>query len=68
MSRGTALLINTGMMVLVIPAMPLVTIVGDRWLRRRSWIALSLLLLAIAAWPLHAWMLDSGGSLSERTM
>jgi len=64
MSRGTALLINTGMMVAVIPAMPLFAIIGDRWLRRRSWIALSLLLLAIIAWPLHAWMLDSGGSLT----
>ncbi|SHK05307.1 MFS transporter, MHS family, proline/betaine transporter [Marinobacter antarcticus] len=64
MSRGTALLINTGMMVLVIPAMPLFAIVGDRWLRRRSWIALSLMLLSIIAWPLHVWMLDSGGSLT----
>jgi MHS family proline/betaine transporter-like MFS transporter len=64
MSRGTALLINTGMMLLVIPAMPLFAIVGDRLMRRRSWIALSLLLLAIVAWPLHAWMLDSGGSLT----
>lgn len=64
MSRGTALMINTAMMVLVIPAMPLFAIVGDRLMRRRSWIALSLLLLAIVAWPLHAWMLDSGGSLT----
>ena len=64
LSRGTALLINTGMMVLVIPAMPLFAVIGDRWLRRRSWIALSLLLLAIVAWPLHAWMLSSGGALT----
>jgi len=64
MSRGTALLINTGMMLLVIPAMPLFAIIGDRWVRRRTWIALSLLLLAIVAWPLYAWMLDSGGSLT----
>jgi MHS family proline/betaine transporter-like MFS transporter len=65
MTRGTALLINTGMMVLVIPAMPLFAIVGDRWLRRRSWIALSLLLLTLIAWPLHAWMLNSGGSFTS---
>jgi MHS family proline/betaine transporter-like MFS transporter len=64
MSRSTALLINTGMMMLVIPAMPIFAIIGDNWLRRRTWIALSLLLLAIVAWPLHAWMLDSGGSLT----
>ena len=64
MSRGTALLINTGMMLLVIPAMPIFAIIGDRWLRRRTWIALSLLLLAIFAWPLHIWMLTSGGSLT----
>lgn len=63
LSRGTALLINTGMMLLVIPAMPLFAIVGDRWLRRRSWIAISLFLLTVVAWPLHAWMLSSGGSL-----
>lgn len=64
MSRSTALLINTGMMMLVIPAMPMFAIIGDRWLRRRSWIALSLLLLALVAWPLHAWMLGSGGSIT----
>lgn len=64
MSRSTALLINTGMMMLVIPAMPMFAIIGDRWLRRRSWIALSLLLLALVAWPLHAWMLGSGGAIT----
>jgi len=64
MSRSTALLINTATMILVIPAMPLFAVIGDRWLRRRNWIALSLLLLAIVAWPLHAWMLNSGGSLT----
>jgi len=63
MARGTALVINTTMMLLVIPAMPLGAMVGDRWLPRRSWIALSLLLLALVAWPLHAWMLAAGGSL-----
>ncbi|SNC75258.1 MFS transporter, MHS family, proline/betaine transporter [Marinobacter sp. es.048] len=63
LSRGTALLINTGMMLLVIPAMPLFATVGDRWLRRRSWIAISLFLLTLVAWPLYAWMLSSGGSL-----
>jgi MHS family proline/betaine transporter-like MFS transporter len=64
-SRGTALAINTGMMLIVIPAMPLAAVVGDRWLPRRLWIALSVLLLGIAAWPLHAWMFDSGGSLAS---
>jgi MHS family proline/betaine transporter-like MFS transporter len=63
MARGTALLINTGMMVMVIPAMPLFAIVGDRWLPRRTWIALAILGLALAAWPLHFWMLASAGSL-----
>jgi MHS family proline/betaine transporter-like MFS transporter len=62
MSRGTALAINTAMTLLVIPAMPLAAIVGDRWLPRRTWIALAVLLLALAALPLHAWMLASGGS------
>jgi MHS family proline/betaine transporter-like MFS transporter len=65
MSRGTALAINTGMMFLVIPAMPLTAIVGDRWIARRTWIALAILVLGIAAWPLHRWMLASGGSLTS---
>jgi MHS family proline/betaine transporter-like MFS transporter len=61
--RATALAINAGMTLLVIPAMPLAAVVGDRWLPRRTWIALSILLLGLAAWPLHEWMLASGGSL-----
>jgi len=63
MARGTALTINTATMLLVIPAMPLAAMVGDRWLPRRTWIALAIFVLALAAWPLHAWMLDSAGSL-----
>lgn len=62
MDRGTALAINTGMMALLIPMMPVMAIVGDRWLARRSWIAVAVLALGLAAWPLHAWMLESGGS------
>jgi len=64
MPRGTALAINTAMMLIVIPAMPLTAIVGDRWLPRRVWIGLAILLLGLAAWPLHWWMLSSGGSLA----
>ncbi|QPZ93265.1 MFS transporter [Thioclava electrotropha] len=63
MARDTALLINTAMTVLVIPAMPLAAIVGDRWVTRRVWIALAIGLLALVAWPLHEWMLVSGGAL-----
>lgn len=63
MPRSTALTINTAMMTLVIVAMPLTAMVGDRLLRRKSWIAIAVLLLALAAWPLHEWMLTSGGSL-----
>jgi MHS family proline/betaine transporter-like MFS transporter len=62
MARGTALAVNTAMTLLVIPAMPLAAVVGDRLLARRTWIALAVLLLALAAWPLHLWMLASGGS------
>jgi MHS family proline/betaine transporter-like MFS transporter len=65
MARGSALAINTGMMLIVIPAMPLTAVVGDRWLPRRFWIGLSMFLLALAAWPLHRWMLISGGSLTS---
>ncbi|OWY17585.1 MFS transporter [Thioclava sp. JM3] len=63
MARDTALLINTAMTVLVIPAMPLAAIVGDRWLPRKVWIALAIGSLALAAWPLHEWMLASGGAI-----
>jgi MHS family proline/betaine transporter-like MFS transporter len=65
MVRGTALTINTVLMLLVIPAMPLAAVVGDRWIRRRTWIALSIFALALAAWPLSIWMLASGGSLTS---
>jgi MHS family proline/betaine transporter-like MFS transporter len=63
MPRSLALAINTAMMLIVIPAMPLTAVVGDRWLPRRTWIGLSILVLGIAAWPLYRWMLVSGGSL-----
>lgn len=63
MDRGKALAINTAMTVLVIPAMPLAAIVGDKLLPRRTWIALAIAGLALLSWPLHEWMLSSGGSL-----
>ncbi|MFP1632505.1 MFS transporter [Zhengella sp. ZM62] len=62
MERATALTINTGMTLLIIPAMPLLAIVGDRLLARRTWIAMAMLALGLAAWPMHEWMLASGGS------
>jgi MHS family proline/betaine transporter-like MFS transporter len=65
MSRGSALAINAAMTLITIPAMPLAAIVGDRWLPRRVWIGLAILLLAVVAWPLHRWMLASGGSLTS---
>jgi MHS family proline/betaine transporter-like MFS transporter len=65
MSRGSALTVNTVLMILVIPAMPLAAMVGDRWLPRRTWVAMAMVVLAIAAWPIHAWMLASGGSLAS---
>jgi MHS family proline/betaine transporter-like MFS transporter len=65
MPRGTALAINTAMMFIVIPTMPLAAVVGDRWLPRRLWIGIAIFLLGLAAWPLHAWMLASGGSLAS---
>jgi MHS family proline/betaine transporter-like MFS transporter len=65
MARGTALAINTAMTLVVIPAMPLAAVVGDRWLSRQTWIALAVLLLASRAWLLHEWMSVSGGSLAS---
>ncbi len=65
MARNTALTITTLLMVLVIPAMPLTAIVGDRFVPRRSWIGLALLMLAISAWPLYAWMVASDGSTAS---
>ncbi len=65
MTRGTALAINTSMTLLAIPLMPLGAIVGDRLLPRRTWIAIAIFLLGCAAFPLHLWMLNSGGSLAS---
>lgn len=65
MDRATALLINTAMMLVVIPAMPLSAIVGDRWVPRRTWIGIAVLMLAILAWPLYAWVIHSHGSLTS---
>ncbi|WP_226893232.1 MFS transporter [Nisaea sediminum] len=65
MERATSLTINTAMTLLVIPLMPLFAIVGDRWVPRRTLIAISVLLLALVAWPLHEWMLLSGGSMTS---
>ena len=65
MSRSSALAINTAMMIIVIPAMPMTAIVGDKLLRRRTWIGLSMLFLGLAAWPLYQWMLVSVGSLAS---
>jgi MHS family proline/betaine transporter-like MFS transporter len=65
MSRSSALTINTLTMLVVIPAMPLTAVVGDIFLPRRTWIGLSMLFLALAAWPLHQWMLGSAGSLAS---
>jgi MHS family proline/betaine transporter-like MFS transporter len=62
MPRNTALTINTAMTLLVIPAMPLTAMVGDRLLPRRTWVGLSLLVLAVCAWPLYAWMIAADGS------
>lgn len=60
MSRGSALAINTLTTLIVIPAMLLAGIAGDRWLPRRVWIGLAILMLALVVWPLHYWMLASG--------
>jgi len=65
MDRATALMINALMTLLVIPLMPLAAVVGDRWLARRTWIGLAVFALALVAWPLHEWMLVSGGSMAS---
>jgi MFS transporter, MHS family, proline/betaine transporter len=63
MARSTALTINTVMTVLVIPLMLLTAVVGDRLLPRRTWVALAVLVLAVSAWPLYAWMVAAEGSV-----
>jgi MHS family proline/betaine transporter-like MFS transporter len=62
MERRTALSINTLMTLLVIPLMPLLAVVGDRWIPRRTWIGIALVALAAVAWPLYDLMLVTGGS------
>jgi MHS family proline/betaine transporter-like MFS transporter len=63
MDRQVALTINTAMMVLVIPAMPLTAMIGDRLVARKTLIASSILVLGLVSLPLHIWMLSSGGSI-----
>jgi len=63
MDRSVALTINTAMMFLIIPLMPIFAMVGDRWLPRKTWIAVSLCGLALFTWPLFEWMQYSGGAL-----
>lgn len=63
MPRSDALAINTIFTFLVIPAMPLAALVGDRWVPRKRWIAAAVLILGLAAWPLYEWMLASDGSV-----
>lgn len=65
MARSTALTINTAATFLVIPLMPLLAVVGDKWVPRRTWIAAAVLAIALAAWPIHEWMLASHGSLAS---
>jgi MHS family proline/betaine transporter-like MFS transporter len=64
MDRDTALAVSTVMTVLVIPAMPVLAVVGDRLVPRRTWIAMAMGALALVAWPLYAWMEASDGSLA----
>lgn len=63
MARGTALAINTAMTLTIIPLMPLAAVIGDRWLPRRTWIALAVGTLAVIGWPLYLWIVSSGGAL-----
>ncbi len=65
MARSTALAITTAMMVVVIPAMPITAMIGDRILPRRDWVGLALLLLGVTAWPLYAWMVAADGSMAS---
>jgi MHS family proline/betaine transporter-like MFS transporter len=65
MARSEALAINTAMTLMVIPLMPLLAIVGDRWIARRTWIAIAIFALSLLSWPLHQWILSSGGSLAS---
>jgi MHS family proline/betaine transporter-like MFS transporter len=64
MSRSQALLWNTAMTMVVIPAMPLTATVGDQWLGRRTWIAIAILVLVVVTYPLYHWMITSQGSIS----
>lgn len=64
MARSNALTFNTVATLLVLPAMPLAAVIGDRVIGRRTWIALALGILGISAWPLYAWLMASGGAIA----
>lgn len=62
MARKDALAINTGMTFVVLLLMPISAIVGDRWMARRTWVALSLFGLALVSIPLGLWITSTSGS------
>jgi len=68
MARDTALSINTAVTILVLPLMPLAAIIGDRFLPRRTWIALAIIILGVTTVPLHLWMVASAGSVVSVVM
>ncbi len=57
-AQATALQINTAATAVILPLIPLSGIVGDRYIRRRSFILIATGLIAALSYPLFLWLRD----------
>jgi len=60
MALDTAQQINTAGTALMLPLIPLMAWISDRWIRRSHFIALAMFVMAIVAWPLYKLAADGG--------
>jgi MHS family proline/betaine transporter-like MFS transporter len=58
--ESEALQINSALTLAIIPMMVLLASFGDRWVRRTRFIAISMGITALVAWPLMQLMVDGG--------
>ena len=54
LALDTAQQINTAGTALLLPLIPLMAWISDRWIRRSHFIALAMVVMAVGSWPLYA--------------
>ena len=57
-AEDTALQINTIATALMIPLIPLSGVIGDRYMRRHTFIGIAVALIALLAYPMFLWLKD----------